>query len=303
MHFTALFTNILLACWSIACHAAESSSVRNVTTSDGVRLAVIQAGPANGHALLFIPGWRQTAAQWKKQVEHFSQAGYRVTAYDYRGHGDSEKPHYGYRLSRFGADLKDILTGLDLRNVTIIAHSMGSSVTWALWDQYPKQRWRMKSFVIADQCSVLVQDPTWTQAQRDTWSCALFEPSRVYTLSANLSSELRPLITSMFTKEISQHDLDWMLAQNLKMSDSNAATLLINHASADWRDLLPTINIPTKVLSGAVSINNATGINWAATQIPGATTYTFTAEELGSHFVFWENPKRFNQIVQDFISS
>lgn len=296
MRLTSLFTCCLLTALT------SGSTVGNVTTSDGIQLAYTQAGPATGQKLLFIPGWRQTAAQWRKQMEYFSGAGYRVTSYDHRGHGDSEKPSYGYRISTLAADLNDVLNGLDLTNVSIIAHSMGSSVTWALWDQYPEQRSRVHRFVIDDQSSVLVQDPTWTQAQRSTWSAALFKPAMTYMFCANMSNELVPFVTSMFTKSISKDDLDWVIAQNLKMSNENAATLLINHAFMDWRDVLPRIDVPTLIISGALSLNNATGINWAASQIPGAHAYTFTAAEEGSHFVFWQNPTRFNQVLQDFVT-
>ncbi|RBA15902.1 hypothetical protein FPRO05_12123 [Fusarium proliferatum] len=277
--------------------------IGNVTTQDGVELRYIQAGPPSGQQLLFIPGWRQTAAQWNKQIEYFSSAGYRVTTYDMRGHGDSAKPDFGYRLSRFGADLNDVINSLSLCGVSIVAHSMGSSVTWAFWDQYPAQRRRVSRFVIDDQSAVLVQDPTWTQAQRNTWSAALFSPAQVYTFSANLTNELVPFIKSMFTSSISQSDLDWMIKQNRKMSDAHAATLLINHAFMDWRDVLPRIDIPALVLAGDASLNNATGIMWAASQIPGAQKYIFTKAEKGSHFAFWENPELFNQVVERFVTS
>lgn len=274
-----------------------------VQTQDGVRLSYAQAGAARGQNLLFIPGWRQTAAEWKKQVAYFSGAGYRVTTYDMRGHGESEKPDFGYRLSRFGADLNDVLTTLNLQNVSIIAHSMGSSVTWAFWDQYPKERKRINHFALIDQSSILVADPTWTKLESETFSAALFTPSQTYQFSKNISAELAPFVKSMFTPAISQADYDFVLAQNRKISDKHAATLLINHAFADWRDVLPRIDIPTLVVSGDVSINNASGIAWAAKQIPGAQSRTFTAAERGSHFMFWENPGLFNSIIEKFVTS
>lgn len=274
-----------------------------VKTQDGVHLYYTQAGPIDGQNLLFIPGWRQTAAEWKKQVKHFSEAGYRVTAYDMRGHGESEKPGFGYRLSRFGADLHDILTTLDLRNVSVIAHSMGSSVTWAFWDQYPDQHKRIDHFAIVDQSSVLVRDPTWTKEEADTFSAALFTPAQTYTFAKNIALETPPFVRKMFTPNVSEADYQWALAENKKISDQHAATLLIDHAFADWRDVLPRINIPCLVISGDDSLNNASGIAWAATQIPGAKSRTFTSEERGSHFMFWENPDLFNSIIEDFVSS
>ncbi|KAF5715819.1 non-heme chloroperoxidase [Fusarium globosum] len=298
---------------AILCQGLQASVVRSksndctpvagqVKTQDGIKLHYEQAGPKGGQNLLFIPGWRQTAAEWKKQVKYFSESGYRVTTYDMRGHGESEKPEYGYRLSRFGADLNDILTTLNLWNVSIIAHSMGSSVTWAFWDQYPQERKRIDHFAIIDQSSILVRDPTWSKKQVDTWSAALFTPVQTYTFSHNITLETPPFVKSMFSPDISEADYQWVLAQNKKMSDKHAATLLINHAFADWRDVLPRINIPCLVTSGAISINNASGIAWAASQIPGAKSRTFSAKEKGSHFVFWENPKLFNRVIEEFVT-
>ena len=82
-----------------------------------------------------------------------------------------------------------------------------------------------------------------------------------------------------------------------------SGVLLINHAFADWRDVLPRIDIPCLVISGDDSLNNASGIAWTATQIPGAKSRTFTSEERGSHFMFWENPGLFNSVIEDFVSS
>ncbi|UPL00773.1 hypothetical protein LCI18_011707 [Fusarium solani-melongenae] len=303
----------LLACFAHALQASASraklladcelATTGLVKTQDGVHLNYTQAGPLLGQNLVFIPGWRQSAAEWKKQVEYFSKAGYRVTAYDMRGHGESEKPDFGYRLSRFGADLNDVLTTLDLHNISIIAHSMGSSVTWAFWDQYPDERRRIDHFAIVDQSSVLVADPTWTKAEAETFSAALFTPAGTYEFANNLTAETPPFVRSMFTPNVSEADYQWVLLENKKTSDKNAATLLINHAFADWRDVLPRINIPTLVISGDVSVNNASGISWAATQIPGAKSRTFTAEEKGSHFMFWENPELFNSVIEEFVAS
>ncbi|KAJ4027648.1 hypothetical protein NW756_004819 [Fusarium oxysporum] len=242
--------------------------IGQVKTQDGIKLNYTQAGPYSGQNLLFIPGWRQTAAEWKKQVKYFSDSGYRVTAYDMRGHGESEKPDFGYRLSRFGADLNDVLTTLNLRN-----------------------------------SSVLVRDPTWTKQQADTWSAALFTPEQTYTFAHNMTLETPPFAKSMFSPRISEADYKWVFSENQKMSDKHAATLLINHAFADWRDVLPRIDIPSLVISGDISVNNASGIAWAASQIPGAKSRTFTATEKGSHFIFWENPKLFNQVIREFITS
>jgi pimeloyl-ACP methyl ester carboxylesterase len=37
------------------------------------------------------------------------------------------------------------------------------------------------------------------------------------------------------------------------------------------------------------------------TQIPGAQVVIFETEEGGNHFMFMENPEKFNRIVRDFM--
>ena len=97
----------------------------SVTTSDGVRLSYLEAG--SGKPLVLIPGWSQTAEQFKFQLEGLSDR-YHVIALDLRGHGDSDKPVFGYRIQRLAKDVADVLKALDLKDVTILGHSMGCFV-------------------------------------------------------------------------------------------------------------------------------------------------------------------------------
>ncbi|SPN99492.1 related to non-heme chloroperoxidase [Cephalotrichum gorgonifer] len=285
-----------------ATSAALEQRTGVVRTGDGVSLSYTQSGPRRGQQLLFIPGWRQTAAEWRKQVDYFAGAGFRVTTYDMRGHGESEKPDFGYRISRFAADLNDVLEELHLKDVTIVGHSMGCSVAWAWWDQYPKARSHVSSFVLADQSAVMVRDPHWTEEQAAELS-SIFTADAVYDLANDMAAQLPGLVKSMFTSSISESDYQWILSQNTKMSDANAAALLIDHALRDWRDVLPRITVPTLVVAGNASIFPPAGIEWVASQIPGAEHYTFSSEEKGSHFAFWENSGKFNALVEEFLNA
>ena len=83
-----------------------------------------------------IPGWSQTSAEWKGTVESLS-AIRSVLALDMRGHGESEKPEYGYRVSRLAQDLHQTIQKLRLPKVDLMGHSMGCAVIWAYIDQAP----------------------------------------------------------------------------------------------------------------------------------------------------------------------
>jgi pimeloyl-ACP methyl ester carboxylesterase len=76
-----------VACSQITSPRRAGTPTRGVvTTNDGVTLRYEEAG--SGKPLVCIPGWSQTAAQFKHQLSGLSD-GYRVIAVDMRGHGES----------------------------------------------------------------------------------------------------------------------------------------------------------------------------------------------------------------------
>ena len=93
--------------------------------NDGTQLSYLEAGA--GKTLVLVPGWSQTAEQFKFQIEGLADR-YRVIALDMRGHRRFRQPTYGYSIQRLAKDLEDVLVTLDLRDVTILGHSMGCSV-------------------------------------------------------------------------------------------------------------------------------------------------------------------------------
>jgi pimeloyl-ACP methyl ester carboxylesterase len=102
-----------------------------------------------------IPGFSQSAAEFGKQIDGLSRF-YRVLAIDLRGHGESSKPDYGYRVSRLAADLRDFIESLELQNVTLLGHSLGCTVIWCYWDLFGGQR--VSRLVLVDQTPVTAAD-------------------------------------------------------------------------------------------------------------------------------------------------
>lgn len=78
-----------------------------------------------GRPVVLIHGWPLSGRMWEKQATALLGAGYRVIAYDRRGFGQSSKPASGYDYDTLAADLRALLTKLDLRDVTLVGFSMG----------------------------------------------------------------------------------------------------------------------------------------------------------------------------------
>lgn len=79
-----------------------------------------------GAPVILIHGYPFSGAAWECQERALINAGYRVITYDRRGFGESSKPSIGYDYDTFAADLDRIITELELKDVTLIGHSMGT---------------------------------------------------------------------------------------------------------------------------------------------------------------------------------
>jgi len=273
---------------------------RSIKTADGVRLNVLEAG--RGKPLVLIPGWSQTAAQFRRQLEGLSDR-YRVIAIDMRGHGDSDKPAHGYRIQRLAQDVRQALVAMDLQDVTILGHSMGCSVLWCYFDLFGAER--VSKFVFCDEPPMLTADPTWTAQQAED-AGAIFTPEAVtQTMNALAGPEgvatTTGFVGGMVTSKMPPETLQWMIAENLKLPRAHAATLLYNHCHQDWRDVFARIDVPSLFIGGRVSLVPWKSVAWAASQVKGARLEIFEEAEGGQHFMFEENPAKFNRLLAEFI--
>ncbi|WOD41109.1 alpha/beta hydrolase [Nodosilinea sp. E11] len=96
--------------------------------------------------MVFIHGWAGSARYWRSTAAALSDR-YDCLLYDMRGFGRSTiAPDQqdavaarGYELETYADDLADLLTALNLPQVSINAHSMGASVAVYFVNQYPER--------------------------------------------------------------------------------------------------------------------------------------------------------------------
>jgi non-heme chloroperoxidase len=272
----------------------------SITTGDGVTLRYFSTG--SGPVILLIHGWSQSAALWSKQILEFSKT-HRVIAVDLRGHGESEKPQYGYRIARLAADVHDLIDQLSLNDITAIGHSMGCSVLWCYIDIFSSNQ--ISKLVLVDEPTTLAIDPSWPEGRAGE-SGAIMAPNDIYSFASVLrapggDTATRNFVGTMKTPSMPVEDFEYIMLQNLKMPRRIAADLLVTHALADWSDVLAQINVPTLVIGGAVSVVAGHVAKSIAARITGSKFYVFSEDQKGSHFMFWENAETFNTLVLDFL--
>jgi non-heme chloroperoxidase len=93
-------------------------------TTDGTSLFYAEWGARK--PVVFAHSWGLNSDMWTYQVPDLVDAGCRCVVYDRRGHGRSDRPGHGYDCDTLADDLAALIEHLDLRDVTLVAHSFGS---------------------------------------------------------------------------------------------------------------------------------------------------------------------------------
>ena len=95
---------------------------------DAVTLAGEVAG--EGPPIVLLHGLSATRRNVVQGSRHLIKRGYRLIAYDARGHGDSS-PAGSYEYADLVADLEAVLTHLDLERAVLVGSSMGAATAMA----------------------------------------------------------------------------------------------------------------------------------------------------------------------------
>jgi non-heme chloroperoxidase len=106
--------------------AAEAAAQRSpfVTVKDGTRLFVADWG--RGRPVVLLAAWTFNSSVWGSHIAVLNDKGYRCIAPDRRGHGRSEVAMSGYDIDTLADDVAAVIEARDLRDVVLIAHSMGT---------------------------------------------------------------------------------------------------------------------------------------------------------------------------------
>ncbi|HSW03585.1 alpha/beta fold hydrolase [Aquabacterium sp.] len=123
----------------------------SATTTDGVRLNVVETGNPQGPAIVFVHGISQSWLSWIALLADAGlRAKYRLIAFDLRGHGASQgsqvavdgegRPfaalpdaayndgHAGRTAALWAGDLLAVISGLGLSSPTVVGWSYGGAV-------------------------------------------------------------------------------------------------------------------------------------------------------------------------------
>jgi pimeloyl-ACP methyl ester carboxylesterase len=103
---------------------------------NGVRLHYVTAG--EGPPLVLVHGFPQTWWEWRHVLPALARR-FRVIAVDYRGAGDSGRPHGGYDKRTMALDVRELVQRLcGTSRFSVVGHDMGAFVSYALAAHHPQ---------------------------------------------------------------------------------------------------------------------------------------------------------------------
>jgi non-heme chloroperoxidase len=281
-----------LAACALAAPAARAAA-GFVTTRDNRRLAYIDRGA--GKPVVFIHGWSLGSAIWTLQTDWLAAQGLRVIAYDRRGHAGSDKPADGYDFDTLAADLAAVLVQLDLRDVTLVGHSMGAGEVARYLARNGSQR-VARTMLVAPTTPFALK----TNDNPECIDRALYDKA-VAALEANPQAYLAAGAPGFFGRNAEPEMVEWGLSIARQASVPALVKCLRAFSETDFRADMRAFTLPTLIVYGTGDAPS-TGKNAARTAaaITGSRVEPY---EGAPHGLFLTDPARFNRDLLGFVRS
>jgi len=99
----------------------------SLTLSGGFGLSCLRWGRPGNPDVLLLHGGGLSADDWREVAPHLADAGFRVTAPDLRGCGESDwDPEARYGVEDILVDVDELVAALELDSFDLIGHSLGA---------------------------------------------------------------------------------------------------------------------------------------------------------------------------------
>lgn len=265
-----------------------------ITLNNEVTLAYDDHGDPNHPAVILIHGVSMSRRYFQKQLPSLS-VGHRVIALDLRGHGASEKTEAGHTVPQYARDLRLFIEALGLRRPVLLGWSMGGLVAWDFIRQFGTSL--ISGLVITDQAA---SDFKW-----EGFPHGFVDLPTLHTLMTAVQEDrlefLRGLVPQMFHHEQRADEITWMVSECAQLPTGATAAILFDQSVQDYRDVLPTIKVPTLICWGQHdALLPVSGASHLHEHIPDSRLVIF---QDSGHCPFIEESERFNQTVGEFIAA
>ncbi len=252
-----------------------------------------------GQPAVLIHGYPLSGRAWDKQVPVLLEAGYRVITYDRRGFGQSSQPVVGYDYDTFAADLATLLEHLDVRDVVLVGHSMGTGEVTRYLSAYGSAQ-VAKGVLVSPIPPFLLQ----TSDNPDGVPQSLFD-GFVQAAQSDTPAWMKGFLENFYNFDTLRgslvSDQAYQASWNIAASASaTAAVACIPTWATDFRADLDKIDVPILVIQG--DADRVLPLDKTGKRLPGLINdLQLVVIEGGPHAIPWTHADQVNQALLGFL--
>ncbi|RTQ50020.1 alpha/beta hydrolase [Hymenobacter gummosus] len=253
-----------------------------------------------GDPVVLIHGWPADHQMWEHQSHSLAHYGKRVIAYDRRGFGKSDKPWGSYDYDVLADDLKALLDGLDLQNVTLVGFSMGGGEVARYMSRHGGARVSRVALVSAVTPFLLKTDDNPDGVPQEEFD-KIIEGLRKDRPDFLQDFGKKFYGVGVVSKPVSQATLDWMQMLCLPAAPHATEECAKAFSSTDFRQDVRSIKVPTLIIHGTddQTVPIKSSGDKTAELLPQATYIKYDGEP---HGLFITSKDRLTQDLLDFTS-
>ncbi len=264
-----------------------------IRITDQLELAYEESGA--GRAIVFVHGLWMSSRFFHKQLPGLGQ-NHHAIALDLRGHGGSSHTHDGHTMATYALDVHAFLKARDLHEAVLVGWSMGCMVVWDYFKQFGGDN--VAGAIFVEQTPTDFKWPDWDQGLFDL-------PMLVHMMSevqTGREEVFRGFVPMMFKTPPSAADVDWMVAENMRIPASIASAVLFDQSVQDYRADVAKVSVPSLVIAGGAEnkLLSTEAVRFVHENTPGSR---FSLYEDSNHCPFLEETERFNREVDQFVQS
>ena len=254
----------------------------------------------SGRPVVLIHGYPLSGRAWDRQVPMLLEAGNRVITYDRRGFGRSSQPATGYDYDTFAADLRTLLETLDLREVTLVGHSMGTGEVTRYLGRYGSAR-VARGVLVSPIPPFLLQTPD----NPDGLPASLFD-GFMEVARQDMPAWMKEFLDSFYNVDKLRgtlvSDQAYQASWNVASSASaTAAVACIPTWETDFRADLPKIDVPMLVIQG--DADRVPPYPKTGERLPGLiANLQLVVIDGGPHAIAWTHADQVNSALQKFMA-
>jgi non-heme chloroperoxidase len=249
--------------------------------------------------VVFAHAWALNGDMWSYQLTDVMAAGYRCITYDRRGHGRSDRPPTGYDIDTLSDDLAAVIEGLDLSDITLIGHSMGTAEVVRYLSRHGAAR--VARVVLSGTVTPMLlqgaDNPDGLPADAAAQSRAVMLRDIGDWMEVSGKAEY-----FYGEHQVSQQLMDWTLntiaAVPLPILTQTSDAFL----RADFRSELTELNVPTLLIHGSADTSMPIDLT-ARKTAPLIPDCRFVTIDGAGHGLYLSEAPRYNAAILEFITS